>query len=765
MKRTCFILFLAVAVLTASGRGNVSSWQSFEGPAGEVPGITLLESDQSHMLLEIAVPGFWLYEFPSGGKTWDQIELPEYYSQGKIGLPDLPSVTGMFALPFGTEAVVTVEEVNSTVYSNLEILPRQTPDIDMPHEPYPFIISDDFYLGDGSYPSTWAYVDNEGIWSGLNVARLVVTPFSYNPSSGELEAARSITVRISFEGAASRLADPVNPSMVPAMERNVMNWNVFEFAAEQLDSSRDNGVEYVFVCTNDNVEWVSELFETHHYLGLHTRVETLAAPATTDAVKTAIIDNYDTGVLRFACLVGTNEELPSYVWSGKTGDYWYACLTGDVSYPEIAVGRITGDSAQIVHQVDKIIGGYIDYFGTDDLLTAGVIPSECVLAAHQENYPYKYTECCNELAAQVYSLCDLTFTKVYAGAGGTNTDVSTAINDEIGTVVYRGHGNKTSWTWATPWSASNINVLTNTFMPPVFNIACFCGDYPDTSSTCLAEAWQWADNGASGNLAATDPSLTYANHDFIKQIYIALYDTGLFRIGETINTATVATIGLHGSSGITNAKMYVWFGDPAMDIWSFDTESEPGELKISHPANILPGNQDVTIVVTDGGTPVEGVNVTLTYGVDNYGAGMTFYEKGTTNSSGEVTIDITAPAAGYVYIGAFLHDYVYDIEWVLIGTGIAGSEGTTSVLSLDSPYPNPIVANASLGFNVPAAGTVKLAVYDLSGRIVETVLDGAVESGSHSLQWSPGGEIASGVYFIRLTTEEGTLTQRAMFIR
>ncbi|MCK4806586.1 MAG: T9SS type A sorting domain-containing protein, partial [Candidatus Aegiribacteria sp.] len=102
---------------------------------------------------------------------------------------------------------------------------------------------------------------------------------------------------------------------------------------------------------------------------------------------------------------------------------------------------------------------------------------------------------------------------------------------------------------------------------------------------------------------------------------------------------------------------------------------------------------------------------------------------------------------------------------IIIGTGVAGSEGATPVLSLNSPYPNPITENASLGFSVPFNGKVEITVYDVSGRMVETILDGTVESGSHSVTWAPGDEITSGVYFIRLRTDEGTLTRQAMVIR
>ncbi|MEN8209570.1 MAG: C25 family peptidase propeptide domain-containing protein, partial [Candidatus Fermentibacteria bacterium] len=461
MKRTFLLTLLAVASVFAAGQGSVSAWQSFGGALGESPEVTVLESDQNHMVLEISIPGFWLYDKPAEGTTWNCVELPECFPQGKVGLPDLPSVVELFALPFGTRAVATVEEVTSTTYANMEILPRQTPEIDMAHAPFPFVIENEFYQSGQSFPSAALEIDNEGIWSGLNVARLVVNPFSYNPSTGNMEVVSSITLRVDFEGTAVQLSDPVTPSMALEMERTVINWDVFEASATSL-GNRDDGVEYVFICTENTVDWVTELFETHHYLGLHVRVEVLpASGATTDDVKIAITDNYTTGVTRFACIVGGHDDLPSYNYGSFYGDYFYACLTGGDDHAEIAVGRLTGNQAQIELQVDKIMTGYMDY-AFDDSYTTGIAPSEAVLAAHGENYPLKYTQCCNEIAAYPYSLCDMSFIKVYPPEGGTAAMVSDAINNDIGTITYRGHGDVTVWTWAPGWSATNINALTNT---------------------------------------------------------------------------------------------------------------------------------------------------------------------------------------------------------------------------------------------------------------------------------------------------------------
>jgi len=144
MKLSFLSLFLACAVLFAAGSGNVSSWQSFGGFDGEAPVFTVLESDQTHMLINVSLPGFRLSHRPAQGQIWSVLELPGCYPQGDPGLPALPSVTRLFAMPMEAEAIVTVESVTSTVYNDVQVFPRQRDEIDMDHPEFPFAIREDY---------------------------------------------------------------------------------------------------------------------------------------------------------------------------------------------------------------------------------------------------------------------------------------------------------------------------------------------------------------------------------------------------------------------------------------------------------------------------------------------------------------------------------------------------------------------------------------------------------------------------------------------
>jgi len=82
--------------------------------------------------------------------------------------------------------------------------------------------------------------------------------------------------------------------------------------------------------------------------------------------------------------------------------------------------------------------------------------------------------------------------------------------------------------------------------------------------------------------------------------------------------------------------------------------------------------------------------------------------------------------------------------------------------ALNQVYPNPFNKSAMIEYTLPTAGMVDLAVYDLSGRKLTSLVNGSVEAGRHLTNWSPNG-IGAGVYLIRLETAGQTFMQKAIY--
>ena len=87
-------------------------------------------------------------------------------------------------------------------------------------------------------------------------------------------------------------------------------------------------------------------------------------------------------------------------------------------------------------------------------------------------------------------------------------------------------------------------------------------------------------------------------------------------------------------------------------------------------------------------------------------------------------------------------------EVITGGVSTADPTDGPDALELAAPYPNPTRGAAVLQVGVPAAGRVRVAVYDVSGREVAVVLDAERVAGWHRVPWD-GSALAAGVYVVR----------------
>jgi hypothetical protein len=84
-------------------------------------------------------------------------------------------------------------------------------------------------------------------------------------------------------------------------------------------------------------------------------------------------------------------------------------------------------------------------------------------------------------------------------------------------------------------------------------------------------------------------------------------------------------------------------------------------------------------------------------------------------------------------------------------------------------YPNPFNPQTIIGFDLPRTMHVELAVYDVLGRRVASLLNRELPPGEHSVEWrgidDAGGKVASGVYFYRLTADGTSETRKMVHLK
>jgi hypothetical protein len=92
-------------------------------------------------------------------------------------------------------------------------------------------------------------------------------------------------------------------------------------------------------------------------------------------------------------------------------------------------------------------------------------------------------------------------------------------------------------------------------------------------------------------------------------------------------------------------------------------------------------------------------------------------------------------------------------------------EGAPSFLDLTSPLPNPASTTASIRYATGRRGPVEIAVYDVRGRRVATVLDRSDRAPGPGAAEIGVGELPSGVYFVRLRAEGRSLARKLVVLR
>jgi hypothetical protein len=104
-------------------------------------------------------------------------------------------------------------------------------------------------------------------------------------------------------------------------------------------------------------------------------------------------------------------------------------------------------------------------------------------------------------------------------------------------------------------------------------------------------------------------------------------------------------------------------------------------------------------------------------------------------------------------------------------TEVAGLDldGLPGTFALHQNYPNPFNAETRIRFTLDRAGPVSMKIFDVTGRLVRTLIETDLPSGEHRAGWNGtddrGRALASGVYFCRLETGQTAGARKMILAR
>jgi hypothetical protein len=105
----------------------------------------------------------------------------------------------------------------------------------------------------------------------------------------------------------------------------------------------------------------------------------------------------------------------------------------------------------------------------------------------------------------------------------------------------------------------------------------------------------------------------------------------------------------------------------------------------------------------------------------------------------------------------------------LLVSEVASVTGSTVVMptefALHPAYPNPFNPVTIIRYSVPEAlHAISLRVFDVNGRLIETLIDGNIKAGIHTIDWDANG-LPSGMYFLKMNSGDFMDSQKIILVK
>jgi hypothetical protein len=108
-------------------------------------------------------------------------------------------------------------------------------------------------------------------------------------------------------------------------------------------------------------------------------------------------------------------------------------------------------------------------------------------------------------------------------------------------------------------------------------------------------------------------------------------------------------------------------------------------------------------------------------------------------------------------------DKVYTTTLSLPASISAGVDDVTEGV-IYSVYPNPAANELNIRYKVKTAGQITISLINITGQLVETLLDESLHGGEYNSQFDLSSKHEKGIYFIQVKSEEGTAIQKIVLL-
>ncbi|SMC55007.1 C25 family cysteine peptidase [Moheibacter sediminis] len=646
----------------------------------------------------------------------------------------LTSELGAPAIPFFSQAVMVPKKGNVSYeiqhdgfyeIENIEITPSKgnlKRNVNPDTIPYTF---SEVYNQDAFYPGELSVMSDPYILRDTRGTTVSLYPFQYNPVQKKLRIYNNLRVVVNTNSSQTGTNEiqKIN-NFKSSVFNDIYNHHYLNPSENPAYTPISEIGSMLIIADSEYVGELTRFVDWKNESGIKTNIVTTTQTGATDtAIKSFVEDYYENNPdLVFVLLAGDSDKVASHTygssgWEQLWSDSYYGQIEGGNNdfYPELLVGRLSGDAEEIGVMVSRIL----EY---EKNPMEGVWMKNAIGLGSNEGSGYgddgeaDYQHLRNiRTELQEFGYEDVH--EFYQGSQGggdaagepTPTMINNAIDEGIGLFNYTGHG------WLDGMSTGNytsndvLNLTNNGKYPFVVSVACNNGTF--VGETTIGEVFLRAtyEQNPAGAIAFAGSSILMAwappmqTQDEMTNILTEVYDNHKnITLGGLFYNSQISMMSEYNSNSTAKEVMQTWilFGDPST-VFRYDVTQE---ITAQH-AEIIAENAS-EFEVTD--CSAEGALATLSQ--NGVILGKANISEGIANIELAESLDPDAALPLLTITKQNHKPYQSEIEMGIMGT-------VNLALNEIRVYPNPAKDVVNINWNSNQKIT-QIELRDMTGRLL-----------------------------------------------